>query len=61
MVMPFTEVISAGPTSQPFLMISVFCFLRMILFNPDPFTFSTPEMIALINLFLHGKKSRSAI
>jgi transposase len=36
-------------------MITLFCFLQMMRFNIDPFTFSSPDMVPLINLFLRGK------
>jgi transposase len=53
--MDAAEIITTGLMSQPFLMISLFCFLQMMRFNIDPFTFSSPDMIPLMNLFLHGK------
>jgi transposase len=54
-VMHFTQIIGAGLTTRPFLMISAFCLVQMIRFNIDPFTFSPPGMISLMTLFLRGK------
>jgi hypothetical protein len=34
-VMHVTEIVTAGLTSQPFLMISLLCFLQMMRFNLD--------------------------
>jgi hypothetical protein len=36
-------------------MISLLYFLQIMRFNLDPFIFSSPVMISLINLFLRGK------
>jgi hypothetical protein len=54
-VMHVTEIVTPGLSSQSFLMISILCFLQMMHFNLDPFTFSSPDMIPLINLFLREK------
>jgi hypothetical protein len=54
-VMHVTEIVTAGLTSQSFLMISLLCFLHRMRFNLDSFTFSSPEVIPLINLFFLGK------
>jgi hypothetical protein len=54
-VVHVTEIVIAGVTSQSFLINSLLCFLQMMLFNIDSFTFSSPDKIPLINLFLRGK------
>jgi hypothetical protein len=54
-VMYFTQIIRADLASRPFLMISAFCLVQIIRFHINPFTFSPPGMISLMNLFLNGK------
>jgi hypothetical protein len=54
-VMHFIQIIAAGLTSQPFLVISPFCFMQIMRLSLNPFTFSSPETMPWMNLFLCGK------